>query len=570
MKIYLDGNEVDYPTDTLLEPKFTLRRKNEEGERSVSFTGELNFVGSDYAYLYAKLVTDPNAINNSVVLLFVDDCCDNLEYPFLLKPESLKWCTGECELRANAVEYTPEAQQYACLENTLIWDNYAGFKTNLHPKMKYCLEFRPSLMQDAILILGMFTVFGATTILAMLATIILPLVGLVNLIITALNTLLPSGSEINTITIAGFDDPTDIFTYFKDLFEQTNGLVSGCGYEHPSPLVRSYAANVCNKCGLAFNSSILNESNPSKPNYDYYTLVYFSAPIKSGRNGIPYFGKPFVPYIEENEPIHNGKTFFTEICKPFNADWDISGGAVRLERHDFFETQTPWFDITTYDKKKIISECFEWSKRRRPAYANIGYQKDAVDWCGAEANARWSAIVEWNSPVNPLQKGEFTQLFPYSTARFRDDGIERDVLSDYGWMPYGIGDNIKDNDKAMIMNSGTSFVPKLLIWDGADINNGTVRRYTVAGYGANEAVNYPMWVDENLSGNLYDRFWYIENPQNSTFAGRDFVIEIIWDCATKAAIDINGTIMTTNGLSKTIDTIDLDHSNSTMIIKGTV
>ena len=571
MKVYRDGIPLEYPDESLSEPRFTIRRKNDEGQFAISFTGELTFIKSDYDYIYNKLVTTPGAINNSVELLFVDDCCSNKEYTFLIKPESLKWCKGSCEIQANAVEYTPESEAYACVENTLIWDNYAGFQTDSHPKIKYCLEFRPSMLQDAMLIIGLFSIFGATTILFMLATVLLPLIGTINGIITAINTLLPASSEIDTITILGFDDPIDIFNTIKDIFEDTNGqLVAGCGYEHPSPLVRSYINNVCNKCGIGFDSTILNESDPTKPNKDYWSLVYFSAPIKSGRINNPFFVKPIVPLIDENKPIHNGKTFMDEVIQPFNALWDISSGVLRMHRKDWFQTQIPWFDVLLYDQTKVVSECFTWSKQRRPAYGDFQYQRDAVDWVGAEATRRWSTIVEWNSPPNPIQKGAFTKMFPYSSARFRDDGIERDVLSAYSWMPYGIGQAITDNEKAMIMNNGTCFTPKLLIWDEQDINNSFVKRYTTMFAGADESVNYPMWCKDGLGGNLYDRFWAIENPRNFAFSGYDFAIEVIWDCALLNALNINGNVMTSQGLSKTIDVIELDWTRSTMIIKGTV
>lgn len=572
MKVYIDGIPVAYPNDSLLEPSFTIRRKNEEGQFAISFTGDLNFTGTDYDYIYNKLVVVSGAINNSVELKFIDDCCDNKEYLFLIKPESLKWCQGSCELQANAVEYTPDSKAYTCVENTLIWDNWNNIQTQSHPKIKYCLEYRPSLLQDGMLIVGMFSVFGATTILFMLATVLLPLIGMVNGIISALNSVLPSGSAISSISIGGFTDPIDIFTYIKDLFETTNGqLIAGCGYEHPSPLVRTYIGNVCGKCNIAFDSSILNESNPAMPNFDYYNLVYFSAPVKSGRINNPYFVKPIVPYIDDNKPIHNGKSFMDEIVQPFNAQWDIANGVMRMHRRDWFQTQIPWFDVTTYDSEKVVSECFEWSKTRRPAYADISYQRDAIDWVGSEATPRWSAIIEWNSPPNPLQKGPFARMFPYSAARFREDKIERDVLSDYDWMPYGIGQAIIDNGSAMIMNNGTSFTPKLLIWDGFDVTNGTIKRsYGDRGYGPNASVNYPMWVDETQSGNLEDRFWAIENPQLATFSGFGFSIEVIWTCALLNSVDVNGTVMTSKGLSKTIDSVELDWSRSTMIIRGTV
>lgn len=565
MKVYIDNILVQYPNASLLEPKFTFRRKNEDGQLAISFTGDLTFTGADYTYIYNKLVLAPNAINDSITLTFVDDCCNNTQYLFLIKPESLKWCDNSCEITANAVEYTPDSKAYNCFESTLIWDDWNGFKSASHPRMKYCLEYRPSILQDFALIIGVATLSMIGAFIPVLATIA-TIVGTINTIINVLNTL----PGVNLSTIGGLGGTGSVLQWMFNTYNSFGSIVAGCGYEHPSPLVRDYINNVCNKCGIAFSSSILNETNPSMPNNEYYNLVYFSAPIKSGRINLPYFVKPLVPFIEDNQPIHNGKSLMDELKQPFNAEWDISNGVVRFERRDFFQNQIPWFDATTYDSSKIISQCYEWSSKRRPAYADIQYQKDAVDWCGSEAWARWSDIVEWNSPPNPVQKGAFTKMFPYSPARFRDDGIERDVLGDYNWLPFGVGASIIANNNAMIMNSGTSFTPKLLIWDTSTSNVNDARVISYNKGGVAKAFNYPMWVDANYSGNLYDRFWAIENPNNSSFSGFDFTIELIFDCTTLNALNISGTVLTSKGLSKTIDSIDVDFSSGTMTIKGTI
>lgn len=571
MKIYLDGNLCQFPTDSLIKPRFTMRRKNEQGQFSVSFTGELTFTGADYAYLYTTLVTAPNAINNYVVLKFVDDCCGNTEYKFLIKPESLKWCEyplrPSCELTANAVEYTPDAIAYNCAQSTLIWAGAGGdindnsFKNGSHPRVKYCLEYRPSAMQDLMMILGVATLSMVGCFIPFILTIA-AIIGTINAVIAAINGV--TGGSIGSV--GGLGGVPSILNWFNNLYSEFGQLVSGCGYEHPSPYVRSYINNVCNICGLTFDSSILN--NPAN---EYWNLVYFSAPIKSGRINLPLVTKPLVSYMDDNEPIHNLSSFMDEIVQPFNGGWDIVNGVLRMERVDFFWAQFQWFDATTYDKTKLISQCYEWAKKARPAYADIGYQKDAVDWVGSEAYLRWKSIVEWNSPPNPIQKGAFTKVFPYSPARFRNDGIERDVLTDYAWLPYGIGQAIQDNDNALIMNSGTSFTPKLLILDTpTDPANATVKFYYPSCPLVQRNYNYPMWVNKDYPNNLYDRFWAIENPRNSSFSGYDYTVSLIWDCPTLNAIKINGSIMTSKGQSKTIETIDLDFATNEMIIKGTV
>jgi hypothetical protein len=477
-----------------------------------------------------------------------------------------------CELTANAVEYNAATKAYACIENTLIWDNHAGFQSWVHPKIKYCLEYRPSIIQDFALIIGCMTLSMIGVLIPVLAAVAL-VVGTINSIIGVINTL---GGSLNTI--GGFNGSiSGQGSFMQWAFQTYNSfgqIVAGCGFEHPSPLVRDYITNVCSKCGLSFTSSILNETDPQKAGSDYYNLVYFSAPIKHGRINLPYFAKPLVPYIDDNRPIHNLKTFLDEIKQVFNADWDIQSGNLRFERRDFFQSQTPWFDATTYDSSKIVSQCYEWAAQRTPAYADIRYSVDAIDWCGSEATARFSDIIEWNLPVNPKQKGAFTKIFPYSAPRFRNDGIERDVLTAYDWLPFGIGTSIKNNDESMIMNSGTSWSPKLLIWDNqnrpTDITDAHVKWQYPVTTGATRSYNFPLWVAEGYPGALYQRFWAIENPRNASFSGFDFEIEVIWDCTLLNSIDLNAPVMTSRGMSKKIHGVELNFETSTMIIRGTI
>lgn len=590
MKAFLDGIPVAYPNSSLTEPKINIRRKDEEGKISIGFVGDLNFTGSDYTYIFNKLVTDPNAINNFIYLTLVDDCCNDKEYTFLIKPESLDWCEGECEIGATAVEYTPESEAYKCVDNTLIWDNWNGFETRQHPRIPYCLEFRPSLLQDAMLIFGVLTVsmsaifypflLAFQTILNTInfvINLINSLVGVINDIIDAVNAL---GGSLSNITgsignVAFMADSGNmsVLNWAQDLSNTISEFVVGCNYDHPSPFVREYIRNVCDKCGIAFSSSILDESNPSKPNSDYYLLTYFSAQIRKGQSSGDFFGG-LVNYIQRNKPVYNGTNFLNELKQPFNAEWDIASSTLRFERRDFFQTLAPWFDVTTYDKTKVISVCYNWTRKPRYAYGNIGYQKDAMDWVGDEAIERWSDIIEFNSPPSVLQKGEMTRLFPFGAARFREDGLDRDVLSDYTWLPFGMGQAILDNEDVMIMNNGTAFLPKLLILQsGFDWQHALVKNdwYVSggSGTGANEQYNYPMWVDADRPGNLWDRFWYIENPRYSNWAGLDYTIKILWNCVNLNAININGTIMTAHGLAP-VDSVELDFATTTMTLKGTV
>jgi hypothetical protein len=564
MKVFIDNIPLQYPNDSLLKPKFTLRKRDENNEAAFSFTGDLEFEGADADYIYNKLVLSPTALENNVILKFVDDCCEDKEYLFQIKPESLKWCDDfECKLTAAASEYSVAEQQLNCIKNTLIWDDYAGFQSKQHPRFSYCNELRPNWMHDVLIILFIAT---GTSILV-LAPIIIGLVfafNTINTVINLLNTLLPSGSQINNITLGG--NPNIDFADLQNYYNILISFMVGCGRKHPSPLVRDYASNVCGKCGLTFVSSILNNSTS-----DYYNLCYVNAPIHKGTietDNTTY-------WIDENKPLLNGFKYFEQIKTIFNAEWEIVGNQLIFEREDFFVPKTPWLDLTTYDPDKIIDVCWNWSTKPRYSYGNFEYIKDSINEVGGEARDRWNDIVEWNNPYSNLQKDEFHPFFEFAACRFRDDGIDRDVLSSYQGLPT-IGPMIKKYNGAMLMNSHKSFQPMLLIWDvnsgvqNAKVNPGAVYFAGYPGVGLNQFYNYPMWFDATHAGNLYDRFWFIKNPRYAGWKNLEFEAKIIFDCDTQKNVDLSGTIITSKGPSKKITSVEIDKQNLTMVIKGSL
>jgi len=174
-----------------------------------------------------------------------------------------------------------------------------------------------------------------------------------------------------------------------------------------------------------------------------------------------------------------------------------------------------------------------------------------VDWCGNEAELRFNDIVDWNVPYSDLQKGVQDNALPFGTARFRDDGIDHDVLSDFdGWLAFGIGDVIQNHEGVLIMNNGTCFQPKLLIWDG-DIDFGRVVKYDIAGFllpDANDSpafnYNFPYQFNEfGIEPNtaypsdypnsaIYQRFHAWKNPKLIQDNGLEFTFSFKYSCET--------------------------------------
>lgn len=556
MNAFLDGNPVQFPTKSLQYPKFTFRRNDETGEKSLSFTGDLEFMGADKDYIFQKLVTDPNARANSIVLKLVDDCCGNHEYKFLIKADSIEWCEADpnCSLTATAVEYSVDSQYYACFKNTLVYDNHNGFQSQAHPRMTYCLEFRPSALQDAVILLGLL---GDAVLISLVPLIIafLLVVAVINGIIAFINVL---GAGLNPIG----GGVGNIASNLLNFWQTYNEFFIGCGRKHPSPFVRSYVNNVCAKCGTTFQSSIFNDSNS-----DYYNTVYFNAPVSKGvdrTDNTTY-------WVDKNRPILSGSMFLDQVKLPHNAEWRIVNGVVILERRDFFQSSAPWLDLTSHPN--IEKLCWSWSKKDRPAYGDFQYGKDAVDWVGNEALDRWNEVVEWNSPPNPTQKGSKEVTLPFAAGRFRIDGIERDVLDSYNNWPI-VGNVIQGFDHVLLLNNGTAFTPKLLIYDpSTPLSDARTMVYYPPGNtnaGLNQHFNYPYWFDKTTPGNIYDRYWEIENPRSSTMLGLyDFEATIMFTCADKNAIDVDGTVMTSFGLG-IVTSVDVDEATGRMIIKGTV
>ena len=572
MKVFLDNIPLSYTTAELLKPKFTLRKKDETGESAFSFTGDLVFYGADYDYLFARLVTDANAITNQVELKFVDDCCNQKEFKFWIRAETLKWCENTCNLTAAAVEATDAQAQLNCLKNTMIYDDWNvndPFTQRQHPRMAYCNELRPDWLHDVLIILTIATWTSFLTIgpiLIVIATMIVIInfiIGINNTIIGVLNTL--PGVSINTVNPIDIDGDasTNAYAEFDNWVRKLLANSFGCGRKHPSPLVREYAKNVCGKCGLTFQSSILN--NPSGT---YYNLVYHNAPIDKGLD--PTDTSTY--WIDKNKPLLNGTSFFNKIKQPFNADWRIQNNKLVFERRDYFVPTAPWLDLTTLPSSRLAKPvCWNWTNKPRYSYGNFYYQKDAVNWVGGEASDRWGDIVEWNNPYSPLQKDEFKPLIEFSPCRFRNDGIDRDVLSTYDDLPtiHGL---IAPYNNAILLNSHTCYLPMLLLWDGDSVDNAKVNGANAffAGLaGPNEFYNYHMWIKEGYPNNLYDNFWYIENPRHVNWKGKDYEAQVFFECEDIMNMDLDGMVMTSEGPGK-IDSIELDYNAGIMLIKGTV
>lgn len=517
--IHLNGTVINGRIDGVESFEITQRENDDDGGLVKSYSSELKFYDDGYLLIRPILVDNPNGFSNSIDVQIFDECCGRLVFDGLITGDKIDWCEPECWISVNVVAKNPALN---CVKSKLIYDNEQGFLDRPQKKLRYCVDLRPDW------ILGiLFTIYALFNVIAF--TVLLPLLIVPNV---------------------------------REWLSDMNDRMIQCQWYHPTALVRDYIQNVCDVCGLEFQSSILND--PSSP---YFNLLLFSAPIRKGYK--PSQSQNLL--ISENLPIETLDTLMTKYLKPmFNAKYWIVGNKLIFERKDYFVGSSTWIDAEQMlNDGRIIENqiCFSWIDRERPAFAEYEYTPDGADLLGNEAGLRYEEIVEWNSPPSDSQSGSLNLLLFSSMARFRNDFAGPDSLASYdnGFWNVLFGNRIANSGGLLLMNQHVAFNYKFVIWDGLSQENSKVQSnwsaFGVFGislgslfsppldnYSSTSPVpidkmyNYPMWFKEQLPFNLYRSFHYIDNPRLPGTKIFNFDFSFSFDCGELDAIDFSKTI----------------------------
>jgi hypothetical protein len=128
-------------------------------------------------------------------------------------------------------------------------------------------------------------------------------------------------------------------------------------------------------------------------------------------------------------------------------------------------------------------------------------------------------------------------MLSYSPARFRNDGIEADVLTFFDNLPLSNliwGNNISQYSRALLMAKGTASNPKMLIWDGQSYTDAYVKIY-------NGVQNMPAMVNSGQS-DLYDKFHRIDDPNINPFRFWNAELTVRANCQLVQQLDVNRTV----------------------------
>ena len=549
--IKLNGITITGRIDGVEQFNVTWRENDDDGGLAKSYSSELRFYDDGYSILKTLLIDDPNGFINEVDVQIFDECCGRLVFDGFISGSSIDWCDPECWIAGSVIE---KKAALNCVKSTLITDNHDGFLDQAQKKLRYCVEPRPEFIYVIL-----FYVYGAINLLIAIVT-------------------------LGTSEIFGFMDN------FKARMIQ-------CNFYHPTPLVRDYIQNVCRKCGLTFQSSILND--PGSP---YFDLLLFSAPIQKGYKPSDTESK----LIEQNVPIETLDTLFTRhLNSIFNAKYWIVGNTLVFERKDFFSNTNQWIDSEQLlNDGRIVDNqiCFSWIDKPQKAFAIYKYSMDAFDITSNEAGGRYEDIVEWNSPPSERQKDALELTLASSKSRFRNDAAGPDVLLEASSnFLFSLTTNafIQSTNGNLLMANHTASNYKFIIWNAGSGNDfaranfnysttftgGNVNRpywppgipnpllVNVTSIPPANLYNYPMTFNEDNENNLYTLFHYIDNPRLPGTRLFNFNFTFSFDCGQFDAIDFSKSVRIRVGNSVKfgeIKELQIDFVKRTIGVSGIV
>ena len=555
--IKLSGTLINGTIDGIDSFNITYRQSDDEGILIKSYSAELTFYDDGYDIIKTELIDNANGFINKITAEVYDECCGRLVFKGVIRGDSLDWCEPECWVTCQIVEEKPEL---SCIQSTLIYD---GLLSVEQKKVRYCVEMRPQFIVE--ILLAVFSIVNSVIYLILLplslAVIVIQslLYGLCSLFCVIPGT----GCTQETCNDGVWTNPDNAFSEISGWLDDFQNRLIQCQWYHPTALVRDYIKNVCDRCGLTFKSSILNDS--SSP---YYNLLLFSAPVRRGYKPSETNGL----LISENLPIETLDSLMQRHLKPlFNARYWIINGEFIFERKDYFANSNTWIDSEQLLLNGKILEnriCFSWIDDKKYAYGRYTYLQDGSDILAYEAANRFNTIVEWNNPPSEAQSGYLDKQFLSGTARFRNDWAGYEATGFGGFVNVALGNALEDSKNLLLMSQHTAFNYKFLIWDSSSsideariernysnsFTGGIVIENVYYNIGDAEIIdedyplpvdklfNYPMWFNENNANNLYTLFHYIDNPRYPGIKLFNFNFTFEFDCAEFDSLDFSKNI----------------------------
>jgi hypothetical protein len=566
IRFYFNGQAVNSRIDGLDDFTIELAQPEENMGSSLAVSTEVTFYDTAYETIYQTCIRPVNGIWQTITVSIYDECCEQfLPQKFYIRGDKVEWCEAECYCTVVLIPAQPDRDIVNCIKSTVVSDDRNGyFSSREFNKVPYCIEYRPSILQDTVIILTIlvllivdyYIILFTPVILSIIAAIYAFCLALVviqnafNFFANAFNSAIQSYNSIpilpnlnwhiNPINIVSpfcqqlIFNPGAIINDIKDFYQRLIDNVIGCGRKHPTPYVRDYIENVCTICGASgFSSSILN--NPAS---EYYNSMYWYAPSKKGDRTPPKLG------IEKaNRPMDKGDAFLGKLAQEFNAEWWVDNGVLYFESKYYWQNLPVFFDTTNNPSALLERPCYNYNANNAFAAQTVKYQIDGIDWVGDEAINEHQYHINYalTYGYNPAWVDCNVKDLLFGADRYREDGIERDVLSDYGSIGLVntfLGGQLTATNDFQLLNNGTATLPKLIIADTYNypVNNMRVKDYPGRGR------NYPYRIDPTQTGNLWD-FHKLDDPTINAPRLFDFNFTAKLDCAHLGTLTVRQTVV---------------------------
>lgn len=562
IKCLLDGNEFeDSAIKGLNDAVITLRRNDEQGYVSSGYSSSIEFIGEAYDYLKAKLIDDINKYSINVTCTIIDDCC-GFERDFIISVKNISFCDNDCTITADLTESDVEIDLYNKISYTEIYDNWNGFQSRRHPRIVYSTELRPQFLSYMVLLIGIWAI-SLLEVLDKAFTVVLgPLIVSYKAVIKLFNTVLSLLKPFigDQGQIPDFTESLPVFSTIKDIQESIKEYVWDEGRTHPAPLVRDYINNVCGKWNMQFSSEIFMV--PTSPYYN--TVLMFSAnKIGIDKDDTTTF------FVLKNQELWTLTELLDKLKVVFNAEWTIKGTTLYFNYKQPLNESEAFIDITALEQKDIIKgTCYSFAGTEQPALLRFKYFTDGVDEISSEAKEWYEQNVYWNPDGNKNQSGIKDVQLEFACNRFRGDenltGAPVSIFDSTFGKTFRTLSNIGTGkaEGSLLMSTGKSYIPKLLIWDGIDPVYAKVKSIgSISNHTAK--FNYDLLAEKLVKN------YEIDNPRNKDFKPYTFSVTIPMSCENIKLIDINKPVVVSKGVGKVTE-IALDFNNRTIEINGIV
>lgn len=496
-------------------------------------SGVITFEGEAYRLLKQWLIEDVSAPLNAVEVEIRHIGCGNYT-DWIIRSTDLRWCEDDiCTFDVNLKQ--PE-EALSCVKNTLIIDNHKGWfpqdskipNGKLHPRFSYCNEARPNgylimLWWVFILLIPVFYIIGI-----IVALIYNSIVGILVAILSIIRFIVNIVGGDTTDLDNQINKLKNSYIDWKDINDVAEAIFiesSGCGREHPAPLIRDYIQNVCDKCGLTVNavtapiffdqwmnietSADRDEQSGAKRRWNpHYNACFLGAVSQKGIRRLDRFnftqGQVFNTtdyWLPQNSPLYTLEQFLDLLKGVYNAEWRVVNNTLYFQRKDYWLDGNYAFDFTKNAPDRLLllqGICYEWTTEKYPAVIKGLYSADGADTPGNDALHFYNGTVNvGRTDINPNIEGIRDTQLPIGAAKFRLDGAASDYLLDAfqqlsnssftsgvvwaGGVVKSINNFIGEYaDYALLIMQETTTLPKIIIWDGRGYTNAKAYRPVAA------------------------------------------------------------------------------------------